>query len=222
MNINIFDHFGMDHNLGYLIKYRDYEIKSWCIDIPNIRDILSQLDLENSNIVEIGVHGGASLMLTFDIVEGKNCKITGIDCWEDIIEVGINGIDNSYWEKDSLDLFLKLHKENRIKLNKIINDYDKKNQIELIKGFSNDLKIINKFEDNSLDLIYIDGDHSFEGCYEDLKNWYPKLKVGGFILNDDYNWESVKKAVSKFCSEYNILSFKEVGSQSIIKKTPVN
>jgi hypothetical protein len=161
-------------------------------------------------------------MLTFDIVEGKNCKITGIDCWEDIIEVGINGIDNSYWEKDSLDLFLKLHKENRIKLNKIINDYDKKNQIELIKGFSNDLKIINKFEDNSLDLIYIDGDHSFEGCYEDLKNWYPKLKVGGFILNDDYNWESVKKAVSKFCSEYNILSFKEVGSQSIIKKTPVN
>ena len=35
---------------------------------------------------------------------------------------------------------------------------------------------INKFEDNSIDAIYIDGDHSYEGVKNDLELYYPKVK----------------------------------------------
>ena len=62
------------------------------------------------------------------------------------------------------------------------------------------------FSDKYFDWIYIDGDHSFEGVYSDLINYYPKVKKGGLIIGDDYGGKSkgVKKAVDKFCKERNI------------------
>lgn len=40
--------------------------------------------------------------------------------------------------------------------------------------------------DRSLDFAFIDGDHSFEGCSEDISLWFPKVKVGGYLCGHDY------------------------------------
>jgi hypothetical protein len=218
--VDIFKYFNMDENLGTLIDYRDFKVKSWCTDIPNIKDVLSRIELsEESKIVEIGVHGGGSFLLTFDLIEGNDTKLFGIDCWERIHETGINGIDNSFWSSDSLNRFLDLHKENRENLENIIKAYDLKNQLYLLHGFSNDKKILDQFSDESIDLLYIDGDHSFDGCYSDLKNWFPKIKKGGYILNDDYKWEGVNQAVNLFCKENNIHNLEIVDNQCFFKKS---
>ena len=42
------------------------------------------------------------------------------------------------------------------------------------------------FKRNSLDFIYIDGDHSLEGIYTDIKAWLPKVRIGGIISGHDY------------------------------------
>lgn len=52
-------------------------------------------------------------------------------------------------------------------------------------------------DDNSLAAVFIDGDHSYSGCYADIQNWLPKVRSGGFIGGHDYNWKGVKKAVTK-------------------------
>ena len=49
-------------------------------------------------------------------------------------------------------------------------------------------------EDASCDLIYIDGDHRYEGVLADLKGWRKKLREGGIMAGHDWSWESVKKA----------------------------
>lgn len=36
------------------------------------------------------------------------------------------------------------------------------------------------------DLIYIDGDHSYEGCKADIINSIPLVKPGGYLVADDY------------------------------------
>ena len=61
-----------------------------------------------------------------------------------------------------------------------------------------------------LDWIYIDGDHSFEGCYSDLENALKVVKPGGLIIGDDYYWpnskwgkKGVTKAVDKIKDENN-------------------
>lgn len=64
------------------------------------------------------------------------------------------------------------------------------------------LEAVDRFEDGSLDWIYIDADHRYEGCRDDLAAWLPKLKVGGLLCGDDYGrtgwWDDgVTKAVAE-------------------------
>ena len=73
------------------------------------------------------------------------------------------------------------------------------------------------FPKESLDFCYIDGDHSLEGIYMDLKAWIPKIRIGGIIAGHDYKDGHksgindyfgeqldfhVKTAVDYFCRRY--------------------
>jgi uncharacterized Rossmann fold enzyme len=40
--------------------------------------------------------------------------------------------------------------------------------------------------DASLDFVFIDADHSYEGCKADIEAWAPKVKPGGLIAGHDY------------------------------------
>jgi predicted O-methyltransferase YrrM len=42
------------------------------------------------------------------------------------------------------------------------------------------------FGDETLDFVYIDADHSFEGCSDDIRAWFPKVRPGGILSGDDY------------------------------------
>jgi len=41
--------------------------------------------------------------------------------------------------------------------------------------------------DNSVDLVYIDGNHDEESVREDILSWMPKVKKGCWISGHDYN-----------------------------------
>jgi predicted O-methyltransferase YrrM len=55
------------------------------------------------------------------------------------------------------------------------------------------------FLNESLDVVFIDLDHSYKAVKEDIKLWLPKVKKGGFIAGDDYheNWKGVIQAVDE-------------------------
>jgi hypothetical protein len=40
--------------------------------------------------------------------------------------------------------------------------------------------------DDSLDFIYIDARHDYCGVREDLREWWPKLRMGGILAGHDY------------------------------------
>ena len=60
--------------------------------------------------------------------------------------------------------------------------------------------------DNSLDAVFIDADHSYNAVKNDLHFWWKKVKIGGWILGDDYCQVGmgVKKAVDEFSNTYNL------------------
>jgi len=61
-----------------------------------------------------------------------------------------------------------------------------------------------KFPDEHFDFIFVDGDHSYEGCLEDIEKYYPKVRKGGIIAGDDYHKDGVKPAVDKYFKEYEV------------------
>jgi predicted O-methyltransferase YrrM len=65
------------------------------------------------------------------------------------------------------------------------------------------------FRPQSLDFVYIDANHAYENCKEDLEHWWPKLKDGGLFAGHDYldgrlpqGEFGVKRAVDEFTAKY--------------------
>ena len=54
-----------------------------------------------------------------------------------------------------------------------------------------------QFEDGSLDWLFVDADHTYEGVTADIVAWWPKLKPGGLISGHDYCFFSVAMAVNR-------------------------
>jgi hypothetical protein len=64
------------------------------------------------------------------------------------------------------------------------------------------VKTSQTYEDDSLDFVFIDGDHRYEFVKADIEAWVPKVKSGGIIAGHDYGWCSdVRKAVHEFFGE---------------------
>uniref|UniRef100_A0A6M3JDY1 Putative methyltransferase n=1 Tax=viral metagenome TaxID=1070528 RepID=A0A6M3JDY1_9ZZZZ len=68
------------------------------------------------------------------------------------------------------------------------------------------VEAINDIEDDLLDCVYIDGDHSYEGVKRDILASWKKLKIGGVLAGHDYQkrWKSLEgavKAVDEFVAE---------------------
>ena len=91
----------------------------------------------------------------------------------------------------------------------------------IIRAFSMDA--VKQFEDESLDFVYIDANHSYKNVKEDLREWSKKVKSGGIIAGHDYMdcsshmiWKlgrkrayvcdvyAVKNAVNDWVKEQNI------------------
>ena len=82
---------------------------------------------------------------------------------------------------------------------------------KLLRGTSQEQST--KFDDETIDFVYIDGDHTYEGCKLDISLWWPKVKQGGIISGHDF-CESVNaktglkfgviQAVTEFVEEHNL------------------
>ena len=53
--------------------------------------------------------------------------------------------------------------------------------------------------DGSLDFVFIDAEHSYSGCSEDIAAWLAKLRRGGLLCGHDYSeeWPGVVRAVDE-------------------------
>jgi predicted O-methyltransferase YrrM len=78
------------------------------------------------------------------------------------------------------------------------------------------------FEPESVDWVYIDGDHSYEGVRADLEAFFPAVKPGGYIAGDDYGhagaWfeDGVTRAVQEFAPR--CAGLEVIGTQFVLRK----
>ena len=63
--------------------------------------------------------------------------------------------------------------------------------------------VVDKFEDESLDFIFIDGQHSYEQVLKDCQNYFPKIKKGGLFSGHDLTALFTPSITVKSCPENN-------------------
>jgi len=59
------------------------------------------------------------------------------------------------------------------------------------------------FNGNKASMVFIDADHTYEGCKRDIEAWLPKCEH--IMCGHDYNWPDVKKAVDEKFSNINVI-----------------
>lgn len=82
------------------------------------------------------------------------------------------------------------------------------------------MEAIEDFDDESLDFVYIDGNHDFRYIAEDISEWTKKIKKGGIVSGHDYfyvktgtgttNWQ-VAYVVKAYIGAFNIPDFYLLG-----------
>lgn len=66
-----------------------------------------------------------------------------------------------------------------------------------------------KFDNESLDFVFIDADHAYESVKRDINSWWPKVKPGGILAGHDYyphrpEWGDVYRAVQELFTKNEI------------------
>lgn len=141
-------------------------------------DKLKELNMNNMTGIEIGCYSGQSA--EFFINSGLFNTFYCIDSWT-------NGWDKNDRTFKSAQAAEKVF-DNRFKDNE---------KIIKIKNYS--WNVANKFQDESIDFIYIDGNHTYEGFKKDLKLYYPKIKTGCIFSGHDYkSFWGVYKVLNEF------------------------
>lgn len=70
---------------------------------------------------------------------------------------------------------------------------------------SDSVEAAKNYEDGSVDFLILDGDHSFDGVKRDLEAWLPKIKEGGVLCADDWNWRGVKENIKELFTDYEVM-----------------
>lgn len=160
---------------------------------------------KESRCVELGTHAGQSA--AFFAVEAIN---NNVPTKLDLVEFYSHDLNKRMQMAKAIE---NLFKNCRSVIDKVI------------PAFTNDAAKM--YEDNSIDFLMIDADHSYQGVKEDIVNWKPKMKSGGIMSGHDfvpYDWGvGVTKAVTEEFEQWNVhrgevwLGNDEASKKDIIK-----
>ena len=119
--------------------------------------------------VEVGVQRGDFSKHILKYWNGK--KLYMVDTWRHL---------QGYFDMANGDHNVQL--DNMAKSFMAVYEYDVR--AAMIRDYS--LEAAKLFPDESLDWVFIDGDHSYEAVVADLQIWSPKIRPNGILCGHDY------------------------------------
>jgi predicted O-methyltransferase YrrM len=132
---------------------------------------------ERAICVEIGSYLGASALFLASGIKERLGHLYCVDTWKnDAMSEG---------PRDTFNEFLSN-----------INEFLDNNIITPMRGYSTEVA---KTFDKEIDLLFIDGDHSYKAVKANIESYLPKLRDKGIVIFHDYSWaEGVRQAVSEY------------------------
>ena len=136
------------------------------------------------NYLEIGcADGGNAIIISKSYAKHPNSKLYCVDPWMDYDEYSeYKGYQEKGWETFNRNI-------------QICSDPAK---FVITRGLSDD--IVPTFPNDFFDLIFVDGNHETEYVYRDGLMSLEKVKIGGYIVFDDYieTWPQTVLGIKRF------------------------
>jgi hypothetical protein len=165
------------------LLFKEYPtLEGWCTE-EKAKKMIEHLPEHAQLAVELGVFAGKSLLPVSIMCKGT---VFGIDAWSPQASLeGTNDITNDeWWKKIDYPYFQKYTQD-------LLTKY-KCDNTKLLRMTSREA--IKNFEDNSIDFLHQDSNHSEEVSCEEVELYYQKVKSGGTWVFDDTNWPTTRKA----------------------------
>ncbi len=152
-----------------------YKIPGW-FDFQDIFDFAIDKAPEGAKFLEIGGWFGRSACYMGERIQQSGKKIThyAVDIWNHPGHKEMGHYETIQKRGGSMLSAFRSYME-EAGVSHIVNP---------IQGNSH--QVHENFENESLDFIFVDGDHSYDGAKLDIILWWPKLKPGGFMAGHDY------------------------------------
>ena len=146
------------------LRYRPGGIGNWSGHLPFAADLVAAA--RPNLLVELGTHHGESYFGFCQAVaeNAVACSCYAVDTW--IGEEQAGSYDESVYDDVAS-----------------YNDARYKDFSYLLRTTFDEA--VQNFADDSIDLLHIDGLHTFEAVSHDFYNWLPKVKPGGIVLLHD-------------------------------------
>jgi len=126
----------------------------------------------NMQTLEIGSWTGLSAVIIGEVVQRMKGTHYCVDWFKGTSD------NDGYLQETSQKYNIKERFLNNIKY------FELDDTIKLIEMKSNEA--VKLFDNDSLDFIFIDGDHSELGVMQDITLWLPKLKIKKYMCGHDY------------------------------------
>ena len=138
------------------------------------------------HFVELGTFKGKSAFYMGKEIE-QHMKTTDTKIIFDTVDTFEGSVEHQDYLKEEK---ISLHDITQTQLESVT-DY-----VNVIK--SDSAENASRYEDESLDFVFIDASHDEESVKADLAYWMPRMKENGVIAGDDVNNEGVANAVKWF------------------------
>lgn len=192
----------------YYLDIKSYkDVPGWINDAEFIYSDMVDKAQDGFHFVEIGVLLGQSTTRMAELIKasGKKIKFDAIDLFWPIKHV-IKNYEDTGHPKSFKTYVEELEEGFGLQIMDIIkHPLMKLDLLDVVNFITCDEKYAHGiYDDNSLDFLWIDGDHGPNIVYNDLVNFWPKIKNGGVIAGDDIVYDTVSNDVLKFSKEYEV------------------
>lgn len=164
-------------------------------DVLHLYRSVARLSSQEPTIVEIGSFSGLSACIFSHSLRkhGLRGRIYCVDLWDTYVEMNPSARETGFFAYKSGQL------------RQLFDHYiHAAGATEVTPICEDSARAWQNFTDGSVDLLFVDGDHSYEGCLADINNWYCKVKPEGVILGHDYDWDTVRSAVRYFSGQHGL------------------
>lgn len=132
-------------------------------------DIANTFGDKKINYVEIGAYAGGSSCL---MLQRLNTTIISVDLGEPISKEVVFSNIIQYKKNNNYYKYIQGNSQTQETKDKVIETLSNSR----VLGYT-----------NKIDLLFIDGDHSFDGVLADFNTYSDLVNIGGYIVFDDYN-----------------------------------